>query len=202
MISIQYVFNYFRYISRFFFILFNRSKLRISGVSFGANCRIFQGFYLLIKKGGKCKIGANFTIQSGSNFNPLVRGNKASFYVGSSGEVKIGDNSGLSSSCIWCINSITVGNNVDIGANCIIMDNDAHSLDYQRRRNPSTDIASSAPIVIEDDVLIGANCIILKGVHIGARSIIGAGSVVTKDIPSDCIAAGNPCRIIRINKNE
>lgn len=52
-------------------------------------------------------------------------------------------------------------------------------------------------IIIEDDVLIGTNCIVLKGVHIGARSIIGAGSIVTKDIPSDCIAAGNPAIVIK-----
>ncbi len=50
-----------------------------------------------------------------------------------------------------------------------------------------------APVVIEDDVLIGVNSIILKGVTIGARSIIGAGSVVTKSVPSDCVACGNPC---------
>ena len=54
-----------------------------------------------------------------------------------------------------------------------------------------------SPIKIEDDVLIGANSIILKGVTIGKRTIIGAGSVVTKSIPSDCVAAGNPCRVIK-----
>ena len=52
-------------------------------------------------------------------------------------------------------------------------------------------------IEIEDDVLIGTRCIILKGVTIGARSVIGSGSIVTKSIPSDCIAAGNPCKVIR-----
>ena len=57
--------------------------------------------------------------------------------------------------------------------------------------------AKTAPIVIEDDVLIGTRCIVLKGVTIGARSIIGSGSVVTKSIPADCIAAGNPCKVIR-----
>lgn len=57
--------------------------------------------------------------------------------------------------------------------------------------------AASAPIVIEDDVLIGTRCIILKGVTIGARSIIAAGSVVTKSIPADCIAGGNPAKVIR-----
>lgn len=55
----------------------------------------------------------------------------------------------------------------------------------------------SAPIVVEDDVWVGAHSIILKGVTIGARSIIGAGSVVTKSIPADCVAAGNPCRVIK-----
>ena len=55
----------------------------------------------------------------------------------------------------------------------------------------------SAPIVIEDDVWVGAHSIIFKGVTIGARSIIGAGSVVTKSISADCVAAGNPCRVIK-----
>jgi acetyltransferase-like isoleucine patch superfamily enzyme len=80
------------------------------------------------------------------------------------------------------------------------MDTDAHQIDYlarRRGRGDKTSIIKSAPISIEEDVWIGANCIILKGVTIGARSIIGAGSVVTKSIPSDCIAAGNPCIIIR-----
>jgi acetyltransferase-like isoleucine patch superfamily enzyme len=52
-------------------------------------------------------------------------------------------------------------------------------------------------LTIGNHVNIGGNCTILKGVTIGARSIIGAGSVVTKSIPADCIAAGNPCKIIR-----
>ena len=53
-----------------------------------------------------------------------------------------------------------------------------------------------------DDVWIGARCIILKGVTIGERSVIGAGSVVVSDIPADCIAAGNPCKVIRSISNE
>ena len=58
-------------------------------------------------------------------------------------------------------------------------------------------MVQTAPVTIEDDVWIGANCQILKGVTIGVRSVIGAGSVVTKSIPADCIAAGNPCKVIR-----
>lgn len=62
--------------------------------------------------------------------------------------------------------------------------------------NPKTTV-QSAPVTIGDDVWIGANCIILKGVTIGARSVIGAGSIVTRDIPSDCIAAGTPAKVIK-----
>lgn len=85
-------------------------------------------------------------------------------------------------------------------------DTDAHNLDHLTRRSHvltpegySVDgvSAATAGIIIEDDVLIGTRCIILKGVTIGARSVIGSGSVVTKSIPSDSIAAGNPCRVIR-----
>ena len=84
------------------------------------------------------------------------------------------------------------------------MDTNAHQLDYLARRGQKSinkedkaTIVQCAPIVIENDVWIGANCIVLKGVTIGARSVIGAGSLVTKSIPADCIAAGNPCKVIR-----
>lgn len=72
------------------------------------------------------------------------------------------------------------------------------------RRNPMTDGANkiNSPIVIEDDVLIGVRCVILKGVTIGARSIIGAGSIVTKSIPADCIAAGNPAKVVKYINRE
>lgn len=78
----------------------------------------------------------------------------------------------------------------------MITDTDAHSLDWEDRRHGRGEVPS-VPIVIEDDVWIGAQCIILKGVTIGPRSIIGAGSVVTHSIPADCIAAGNPCKVLR-----
>lgn len=79
------------------------------------------------------------------------------------------------------------------------MDSDAHSLSYVDRRESVQDMKNriDREIVIGDDVLIGANSIILKGVHIGARSVVGAGSVVTKDVPEDCIVAGNPAKVIK-----
>lgn len=88
---------------------------------------------------------------------------------------------------------------VNIGANAFIAPGvclacAGHSIDSEQRANA---ISTSKPITIEDDVWIGANSVVFGGVTIGKGSVIGAGSVVNKDIPSGVIAAGNPCRVIR-----
>ena len=78
------------------------------------------------------------------------------------------------------------------------MDSNFNSSDWHVRRSES-DIkdAKSSPVTICDDVFIGAGSIICKGVTIGERSMIAAGSVVVSDIPADCIAGGNPCKVIK-----
>ena len=68
-----------------------------------------------------------------------------------------------------------------------------HPLDAVARRGEET----ARPIVIGDDVWIGGGAIVLAGVTIGDRSVIGAGSVVTKDVPSDVVVVGNPAKIVR-----
>ena len=117
-------------------------------------------------------------------------------YVEDGARLTIGAHVGMSSTRLWVHDSVTIGDNVKIGACVLITDTDAHPMDYMARRN-TNEGTKSAPIVIEDDVWIGAHSVVLKGVTIGARSIIGAGSVVTRSIPADCVAAGNPCRVIR-----
>ena len=109
----------------------------------------------------------------------------------------IGDNVGISGSSICASVGVTIGNNVLIGSGCLITDSDAHPLDWKDRRKDLFNKVSRAPIVIGNDVFIGARCIILKGVTIGDRAIIGACSVVTKDVPQDSIVAGNPATIIK-----
>lgn len=163
--------------------------------------------YLLKHPTAHITIGDNFVFTSGEAFNPFCRNIiRRCIYANENSTIKIGDNVGISSACIWAKEKIEIGNNVKIGGDCIIMDTDAHSLDFRIRNSKQmhangqsldTFLANSKPIFIEDDVLIGTRCIILKGVTIGARSIIGSGSIVTKNIPNDCIAAGNPCKIIK-----
>lgn len=176
---------------------YNRLRLLLYGVKYGRNCVIHGKMYIKLFPSAIVSIGDDFYFSSGWNVNALCTNKRGAFYATDNAEIKVGNNVGMSSPVLWTHNAITIGDNVKIGANSILIDTDSHSLDYRMRRSPMTDGGKSAPIVVEDDVLIGANCIILKGVRIGARSVVGAGSVVTKDVPPDTIVAGNPAKVVR-----
>lgn len=88
---------------------------------------------------------------------------------------------------------VYIGNHVMIAPNVTISAT-GHPVDAEIRRKGTQ---FSVPVVIGDDVWIGANAVILPGVHIGDRAVIGAGSVVTHDIPSDTVAVGCPCKVLR-----
>ena len=200
------IINAFSKLVYFYYIIVNRYLFYINGINFGKNLRVFKSVYVKKHRNSQINIGSNFTFTSGNALNPLCRNIKGCIYTTENSIIKIGNNVGISSACLWAKEKIQIGDNVNIGGDCIIMDTDAHNLDYKIRKSGLTNsdgvsidtlTAASKPIIIEDDVLIGTRCIILKGVTIGARSIIGSGSVVTKPIPADCIAAGNPCKIIK-----
>ena len=194
-----------------FFSIYNLIVCKLKGIKVGQDCKI-MGF-VNIAGSGKIFIGERFTLTSGNHVNPISGNDEASWLVEQNAKLTIGNNVGMSSTRVWTHDAVTIGNNVQIGANVLIIDTDTHQLDYRLRRNPNdaffsglsnseiwqkkSDGTKSSPVYIEDDVWIGAHSIILKGVTIGARSIIGAGSVVTKSIPADSIAAGNPCKVIR-----
>lgn len=88
---------------------------------------------------------------------------------------------------------ITIGDNVLIGPNCQLY-TPQHPTDYVMRRKT---METAYPVTIGDDTWLGGGVIVLPGVTIGKRCIIGAGSVVTKDIPDDCVAVGNPAKVIK-----
>lgn len=111
--------------------------------------------------------------------------------------MKIGNNVGITNSCFVSTKGITIEDNVLIGGNCKFYDTDFHSIKYKERVLLSDINKKSASIHIGEGAWIGGHCIILKGVTIGKRSVIGAGSVVTCDIPDCELWAGNPARFIR-----
>jgi acetyltransferase-like isoleucine patch superfamily enzyme len=99
---------------------------------------------------------------------------------------------------LTCAQEIRIGKHCLIAAGVQISDYDGHPLDAERRRaGDPTPPESIRPVILEDDVWIGQSAIVLKGVRIGARSVVGAGAVVTRDVPPDVVVAGNPARIVK-----
>ncbi len=118
-------------------------------------------------------------------------------------QIIIGNNSAIGdNSHITAINSIIIGDNVLTGKRVLITDNahgasDPNLLEIAPNKRP---LYSKGPVVIEDNVWIGEKSTILPGVKIGYGAIIGANSVVTKDIPPYALVGGNPAKIIKILK--
>ncbi|MES2390244.1 MAG: acyltransferase [Acidobacteriota bacterium] len=124
------------------------------------------------------------------------------------GTIRLGDSCFVGEgSQIWSAAAITIGNRVLISHGVNIHDHDSHSLSAERRQvhfeqifsqghpNVLEDV-SSAPIVIEDDAWLGFGATVLKGVRIGRGAVVGAASVVTKDVAAYAVVAGNPARVI------
>jgi acetyltransferase-like isoleucine patch superfamily enzyme len=109
----------------------------------------------------------------------------------------IGSDTGLSGATICAADSVRIGRRVLAGADVLIADTDFHPVEMLPRRHAPESAASSAPVEIHDDVFLGARTIVLKGVTIGAGTVVGAGSVVTSSLPAGVVAAGNPCRVLR-----
>lgn len=112
--------------------------------------------------------------------------------------IEMGNNVAINSYC--CIldgGTVKFGNDIWVGPNCEFISS-GHSVDPERRKN-GYGYANS--IVIEDNVYIGSRVTIVcpekRGITIGANSVIGSGSVVTKDVPANVLIAGNPCKVIR-----
>lgn len=204
------VLKLYNYIQRRISNTFSKKVLLSKSVKVGRNLRVMGkiGVY----GSGKIIIGDNFFITSGEHINPISANLHASIFTENpESEIRIGNNVGMSSPRFWIKTKLTIGDFVRVGGNVLFIDTDCHPINYIYRRVDAkgkygvdyvNSLIQSAPIKIGNDVWIGADTIILKGVTIGDRAIIGAGSIVTKDVPADCIAAGNPCEVIRMLDNE
>lgn len=174
-----------------------RVILFLNGAEIGSGLYVKGLIKVHVTRRGKLIIGKNLRINSGNNYNLIGRQQRNIFWV--EGKLSIGDNVGMSCSAFICHHSIVIGNNVTIGGNTVIYDTNFHSLDPILRKNKSLDKinANRAPVIICDNAFIGAHSTILKGVKIGQNSVIGACSLVTRDIPENEIWGGNPAIFIR-----
>ncbi len=176
--------------------------LKKNNVIYYTSINNLNGF-LKIYNVGKFVIGKGVRINSKYSSNPIGGQTFSSFFIAKNGILEIGENSAISNSTIVCWKKITIKNNVFIGGGCRIYDTDFHSINYLDRNQIPDMNVKIKEIIINDNVFIGTSTIILKGVSIGKNSVIGAGSVVTKNIPENEIWAGNPAVKIRnLNRSE
>lgn len=114
--------------------------------------------------------------------------------TGKQGLLEIGTSAFINYGCsIAATQLVRIGPRCNIGTYVIMMDNDFHRIEPELRE----EMPPSAPIILEENVWLGARVIVLRGVTIGAGSVVAAGSVVTRDIPPRSLAAGLPARVIR-----
>ncbi len=182
------------FVSKLFVMWFSRKDR----IKIGTRSKIVGAPIIDIGWGCFLEIGENVLLNSknrGHHVNML--GPVKIFTDEKDAVIKIGDNTRIHGSCIHARESITIGKNCLIGANCNILDSNGHETSFPDVENRIHTRGYSKPIIIADNVWIGANCFILPGVKIGKGSIISANSVVTKDIPSMVIAAGNPARVVK-----
>lgn len=169
--------------------LVGKFMLWVMKVDYGKNLKFFGLIYVRCSKQSTVTIGSGNTFRSKSTSNLIGIDRPCIISSHQNGTLKIGNNCGFSGTVIGCFKEVIIEDNVRCGANTLITDSDWH-LDDPRSGAPR-------PIHIETNVWLGVNVSVLKGVHIGANSVIGAGSTVTQNIPANVIAAGNPCRIIK-----
>jgi acetyltransferase-like isoleucine patch superfamily enzyme len=153
--------------------------------------------FVSVARGGRFTIGNRFKMNNSIAANPIGRIQKCSFFVDRKGTLLIGNGVAMSYTAIYCSNQVTIDDNVMIGGGTCIYDTDFHPLTAADRLADNDEKTASAAVTIGSNVFIGANCTILKGVKIGANSIVGACSVVTKSIPPNEIWGGNPAKFIK-----
>ncbi len=176
---------------------FNRLVFRVRHVKMGKNIKTYGIIRLKKDKNAFFSIDDKTIIRSHWRNNPAGGGQRnCIFAIMNEGTLEIGKNVGISNSSIYCNKHIVIEDDVFIGVNCVIYDTDFHSIYADKRINGNYDIKSES-VLIKKGAWIGGHCIILKGVTIGERSVIGAGSVITHDIPSDEVWAGNPAKFIK-----
>ena len=183
----------------------NKIIFRLNGIQYGKSLHV-RGVVFFFQHSDKSKmvVGNNVHINSSPKANPIGCGDKMYVQMVDAGKLIIGNNCGISNCAFTCADKIQIKDNVLLGSGCRIYDTDFHALDYEERVKgnfPGAPI-KTAPVVIEEGVFVGAGSMILKGVTIGKHSIVGAGSVVTKCIPSGEIWGGNPARFIRRVEND
>lgn len=143
---------------------------------------------LVIRGPGRVVFGANVNAWAHEERNVIIT-------YGRDVTIAVGDQVRLNGVGLMARRGITIGDRCILGST-LLVDTDFHSLRRDRATNPHAPVGS-APIVVEENVWLAGQTVVLKGVRIGANSVVGFRAVVTRDVPPDVVVAGNPARVVR-----
>jgi len=188
-------------IRRSFSVLW-KLEARFKGVIFEGNAEILGRPMISVAKGGRLVVGRGVKIYSSVRTNPLGLSQPCALRaLTPTAELILKEGVGISGAVICAGSRIEIGEGTILGAGAMVIDNDFHQ--PVGEWGWSSDCATGArPIKVGRGVFIGARAIVLKGVTIGDRAVIGAGAVITKDVPARHIATGNPAKIFPLSKAE
>lgn len=178
-------------------------RLREMGVELGKDVRFYGMPIVRMAKGSSIRIGDRVVLCSDSRFTELGVNHPVVLRTLRPGaEIVIGDDCGISGGSICAAIRVVMGKECLLGANVSIVDTDFHAIKPEGRRfnNKPQDIGS-APVYIANNVFIGTGVIVLKGVNIGCNSVIGAMSVVGRNVSDNAVWAGTPARLITTIQN-
>lgn len=170
-------------------------RLRLSGAGIGPEFTVCGWLNLSIHPESYVTIGSAVRINSGFDRNAVGGEGRTGLQVARGGRLTLGTGVAMSNVTIVCSQQIVIEDEVFIGGGCRIYDTDFHAVHAEERVVHRT-APKTAPITIGRRSFIGGHSLILKGITIGEGAVIGAGSVVTRDVPPYQIWAGNPIRLI------
>ena len=174
-----------------------RIEASLKGAQVHPSARLIGRPIISVARESRMELAEQVSLRSGRRSNPLGCFQPCVLRTVSRGaELVIGERVAISSTVICSAFKVQVGADTIMGAGAMVVDTDFHRLGTDGVW--INDFAGAArPVMIGRSVFIGGRAIILKGVTIGDRSIVGAGAVVTRDVPPDTIVGGNPARTVR-----
>jgi acetyltransferase-like isoleucine patch superfamily enzyme len=172
-----------------------RWEARLKGVEFQGKSEFLGRPWITRAPGSRIVLDAGVRISSAVRANPLGLAQPCAVRTLAPGaQIILGPGAGLSGTALCAFASIEIGQGTILGAGAMVLDNDLPAPAGQGEWLPDYQ-ANAKPIKIGRGVFIGTRALILKGVTIGDRAIVGAGAVVTCDVPAHHLAAGNPARV-------
>ena len=172
--------------------------LLLWGVKVGKNLSAYSLPLCRRRGSAKIEIGNNAVILNKLSENPAgITHPTVLAAILPGAHLKIGNNVSMSGAISYCEKEIIIEDNVSFGAGAKVYDTDFHVINAFKRKEGKIEDVKRASVRICQDVWVGSNATILKGVTIGARSVVGANAVVTKNVPSDVVVAGIPAKVVK-----